>query len=122
MRASTCILAIAALCFASFNDCVVILTFTLNRSYIAANLCEQRTIPGNSCRGCCQLRKQLNNTEKQQRQDLPSKNHNDLQLFLLTAEESSVPRSSSIVSYLSAPFLPTLPCRDVDHPPNAFPV
>ena len=53
-----------SLTLACLSDCVVVLSFSLNRSYIAQNLCEKKDVPGNTCQGCCLLRKELQNEDR----------------------------------------------------------
>ncbi len=51
--------------FQSMSKLVVIINFNIHRDYIAKNLCENRDKPKMCCKGKCQLRKQLNNTENE---------------------------------------------------------
>jgi hypothetical protein len=44
---------------------VICLNFQLNRSIIAAYLCEQKDDPMSLCEGSCYLKKQLNEAEEQ---------------------------------------------------------
>ncbi|MGN6566719.1 MAG: hypothetical protein ACTHJ0_02140 [Flavipsychrobacter sp.] len=48
----------------SMNKLVVIFNYQLNKDYISKNLCENRNHPERKCCGKCYLKKQLNNTEK----------------------------------------------------------
>lgn len=48
----------------SMNKLVVILDYQINKDYISKNLCENRNHPERKCCGKCYLKKQLNNTEK----------------------------------------------------------
>jgi len=41
--------------------------FKINQEYIATNLCVQKDIEENSCQGCCQLKKEMQQTEKQEK-------------------------------------------------------
>ena len=43
------------------------LLFTANEHYIQSDLCEQRTVKGNCCRGACFLRKNLEKDEQKRR-------------------------------------------------------
>jgi hypothetical protein len=114
------IVTLVGLFVASFHDCMVILTFTLNRAYIATHLCEQRTTPGNSCQGCCQLRKQLNNEQRKEPSSLPldQKDHTDFQLLLVGNTFNSFFSSDRIYpappQHLRADPL----CCSIFHPPN----
>jgi hypothetical protein len=53
-----------------FSRWFVLLSFNLNRDYIARNLCENRTRPKMNCNGNCVLMKKLKQKEKQE-QDTP---------------------------------------------------
>ena len=42
------------------------LAFKINQDYIAKNLCVQKDIQNNSCKGCCQLKKQMEQQTEQE--------------------------------------------------------
>lgn len=42
-----------------------VINFVINYEYISKNLCEQRNIKNNCCRGKCQLKKDLSNSSKE---------------------------------------------------------
>jgi hypothetical protein len=46
-----------------FTRLGIIVSWELNRTYIAQNLCEKRAEKNNCCKGKCELRKQLKKTE-----------------------------------------------------------
>lgn len=46
-------------------------SFTLNRDYIARNLCENRTRPVLKCKGKCVLMKKLKQEDQEERASLP---------------------------------------------------
>ena len=49
----------------SFGKWVIVLDYTINKEYIAQNLCENRSKPKLHCNGKCQLAKKLAEEEKQ---------------------------------------------------------
>jgi hypothetical protein len=48
----------------------VFASFKINQEYIARNLCVEKDIEGSDCRGCCQLKKKVNE-QQEQKQQLP---------------------------------------------------
>lgn len=67
------ILNIALLLLSSFNKELVVLSFTINRSYIAQNLCENKNNPNiPHCKGKCYLKKQLKKNSEENSK-LPTK-------------------------------------------------
>jgi hypothetical protein len=50
----------------TFSRWLVLLDFECNRTYIAANLCVNRQMPGSCCKGKCYLKKQLTKDDDQQ--------------------------------------------------------
>ena len=51
--------------FQSMSKLVVIVNYEIHKDYIVKNLCENRDKPKMCCKGKCQLKKQLNNTENE---------------------------------------------------------
>ncbi len=49
----------------------IYVSFKLNQSSIAKNLCVQKEIEGNKCQGCCQLKKQLKKSDQADQRELP---------------------------------------------------
>jgi hypothetical protein len=43
----------------------------MKQDYIAKNLCVEKNVEGSSCKGCCQLKKRLNE-QQEQKKELPS--------------------------------------------------
>ena len=113
--------AILSVALACLGDCVVVLSFSVNRSYIARNLCEKKDVPGNTCQGCCLLRKELQN-EGRKEQSPPARNLKDLDDFQpVPANYPSAirsPRTGQLsFASLSVP-IPFPPGRDIAHPPE----
>ena len=112
---------LVCLTLACFSDCLVLLSFSINRSYIARNLCEKRDQPGNSCQGCCLLRKQLEK-EDQKEQSPPARSLKELDDFQPIPSEPPAairsPRCGEVI-FVSLRFtIPLPPGRDIDHPPE----
>jgi len=55
----------------AFSKWFVVISFNLNRDYIAKNLCENRYRPVLNCNGNCVLMKRMKQEEKQE-QDAPA--------------------------------------------------
>ena len=47
----------------SFTKNFIILNFSVNKKYIAKNLCVKKDVKNNCCQGKCHLKKQLNEEE-----------------------------------------------------------
>jgi hypothetical protein len=67
------ILILSILSF-QFSDLLVYISFKINQDYIAKNLCVEKDIVGSTCKGCCQLKKKLENNAKQKEQVPPAQN------------------------------------------------
>jgi|CryBogDrversion2_5_1035270.scaffolds.fasta_scaffold10908_1 hypothetical protein len=63
MRKFITILLLLGVLLQSLNKLVVVVNFKLKQDFIAKNLCENRDKPKLCCKGKCQLKKALNNTE-----------------------------------------------------------
>lgn len=123
MKSALSILTILALTLGSLRECVVVLSFALNRPFIAKNLCEKRDQPGNTCQGCCQLRKQLDNQDRRDQATASRvmKELDDLQpvvpgsIFRLLTT-----RQSQVVSMRMEAVPPLPPADQIDHPPESL--
>ena len=61
----------------TFNRAVIVLDFYANRTYIAANLCENKDKPQMNCCGKCQLKKRLNKEDNKDKQAPERRNSNE---------------------------------------------
>jgi hypothetical protein len=77
------IIAFSVLSF-QFSEGLIFLSFKLNQDYIAKNLCVEKDVAGSTCKGCCQLKKKLNE-QQEQKKELPPLPDNK-QNFNLVAE------------------------------------
>jgi hypothetical protein len=105
----------------TFSKWVLLLDFSLNRDYIAANLCENRTEPQTKCGGKCQLTKAMEKEEttpSSPAQSTKIKFAETLFPFELTAASAqnvAEKRSSPLPPYLLKRYSAPLPA--IFHPP-----
>lgn len=52
------ILTLSLLTF-QVSELLVFVSFKLNQDYIAKNLCVEKDVEGSACKGCCQLKKRM---------------------------------------------------------------
>ena len=78
------------------QDSFTIMVFEVNREYIAQNLCEQKEVENNTCKGCCQLKKQMKDHSEQE-QSNPNQGKPKLIIdFFASAIHSLCPFNPSI--------------------------
>lgn len=53
-----------------FSEGLIFLWFKINQEYISKNLCIEKDVEGSTCKGCCQLKKKLNE-QQEQKKELP---------------------------------------------------
>ncbi len=76
------IIIFAVLSF-QFSEGLIYLSFKINRDYIAKNLCVEKDVEGSTCKGCCQLKKRLDENQQKKEQLPPQLNgKNEINLFL----------------------------------------
>lgn len=46
---------------------VIVINYTLNKEYIAKNICEQKDVAESTCEGKCHLKKQLNKEDEKEK-------------------------------------------------------
>lgn len=68
------ILILSILSF-QFSDLLIFVSFKINQDYIAKNLCVEKDIEDSTCKGCCQLKKQLEKNTAQKDQVPPTQNN-----------------------------------------------
>ena len=64
------ILILAVLSF-QLSEMLIYFSFKMNQDYIAKNLCVEKDIEGSTCKGCCQLKKKLED-QQQKKEALPT--------------------------------------------------
>jgi len=67
----TAILLVFVMMISSVGKLCIIISFKINQDYIAKTQCEQRNIKNNKCRGCCQLKKEIAESDKQEQKQMP---------------------------------------------------
>jgi hypothetical protein len=72
----------------------ILINFKIHQEYIALVLCEKKDVPNNSCKGNCQLTKQLNQQQETEKQLPPDVNLKEFVLY----------HSKSIYSTQDSPF------------------
>jgi hypothetical protein len=73
----------------SFSGLLVLAGFELNKSYIAANLCENRFSPGKKCCGLCKLKKELKKDDSGKQSPTSQVNGKTAQLFFQPIQQSA---------------------------------
>jgi hypothetical protein len=82
----------------TFSTWFVVISFRLNRDYIAKNLCENRNRPALRCKGNCVLMKKMQEEEKkEQNQPAPKTEINTIVLSSRTFFTANIPVISSVI-------------------------
>lgn len=111
----------------SFNEAAVYVVFKMNQSYIAKNLCMERDNPESTCKGCCQLKKKIDQT-RQQEQNMPVSQKQQKEISAISFYLSNLTLSSfldqmkphnSICTFYNNHYA-FLSIHDFFHPPKAF--
>jgi len=91
-----------------FSDWLIFVSFKLNQDYIAKNLCVEKEVEGSTCKGCCQLKKKLDEQKEQKKDMVPlPENKQDLIFFaeslvfnLFTTETSNLLQINNFNNYV----------------------
>ena len=70
MKYLTAFILIITLFAFQFSELLVYVSFKMNQNYIAKNLCIEKDVEGSTCKGCCQLKKRMNE-QQESKKDLP---------------------------------------------------
>ena len=81
------ILLLSAVLFQSASKLLYIVNYSVNKSYIAKNLCENRNKPKMKCNGKCHLKKQLAQAEKNESQGKSDSKEKWEDLFFASFQE-----------------------------------
>ena len=68
----TLAIGLAGVLLQAFSNALVVTGYELNKEYIANHLCVNRDKPKMHCNGCCHLKKELAQNEKQQEREIGS--------------------------------------------------
>lgn len=91
------IILILAVGATSFQKAIALLDYRINKNYIAANLCVNRSLPRSCCRGKCWLNKQLQKEESNNRDNkVPTAEKNQILLFIETTPLSFFPADGKV--------------------------
>ena len=77
----TALLLLIIVAGSSFNKAIVLLDYSMNKNFIAAELCENRSMPKSCCQGKCFLKKQLQKEESNKSTSGNSKEETNIQWF-----------------------------------------
>lgn len=70
----------------SFSKMMVLINFQINKEYITKNLCVQKEVEDNCCKGSCQLKKQLD--EEAKKEQSPASNIKDVNEFQIFCQNN----------------------------------
>jgi hypothetical protein len=108
----------------TFSSWIVVITFNLNRDFIAKNLCENRDLPKLNCKGNCVLMKKMKQEQKQE-QNAPTPVKLEITSIVLSSTSFfatiDIPGLSSNIPYSNAgnSGKPIDRAADIFHPPLA---
>jgi hypothetical protein len=80
-KQSIAMLFLLAFVVQTFSKAVIVCSFYANQSYIAKNLCENRTKPKSCCAGKCQLKKKLNKDTNEDKQNTERKSGKETEVI-----------------------------------------
>ncbi|WP_295116630.1 hypothetical protein [uncultured Chitinophaga sp.] len=102
----------------TFSREIVMVEFAVNQAFIAKVLCENKARPELQCNGKCQLKKQLTNEEKKDKEGNSAKSKYEVYFEDVVAglnmEDYSV---TTHIYTVYTPQIPTPPFYPVFHPP-----
>ncbi len=77
------ILIVSGILMQNISKVIILINFHINRDYIAKNLCLQKEVEDNCCKGSCHLKEKLDDQDKkEQTPALPVfKDKNETQLY-----------------------------------------
>jgi hypothetical protein len=73
--------------FQSFSKIFILINFQINREYISKNLCVQKKVKDNCCKGSCHLKKQLKEEEK--KEESPANSLKDIKEFQIFCQNNT---------------------------------
>lgn len=86
----------------TFNRTVIVLDYYANQTYIAQNLCENRSKPQMKCKGKCQMMKKLQQEEKKDQTNPDRKMENKSEVLPADFGTYNIPYYSiNTIEYIS---------------------
>jgi len=100
VRQTIAAILIVSLFSFQFSEGLIFVSFKINQEYIAKNLCIEKDVAGSTCKGCCQLKKKLNE-QKEQKEQLPPQqtNKNDFNVFAHSFCKLQLPYNFSKINF-----------------------
>jgi hypothetical protein len=92
----------------TFSKTIILTRFVIQQDQIARSLCENRSAPEKKCCGKCQLKKRMENDQKQSPFSSTEKSLNDL-VLMNDGNEKATLFVFSVSSFLYPNFLKTAP-------------
>ena len=119
-RYLTAIILFIAIAGSSFNKIIVLLDFKLNENFIAASLCENRSMPASCCHGKCYLKKKLQKEEDGSKTGSgETRSKFEVNLFCEPCGELFLSQSiKSVFTASPATEIPAILLSSVFHPPG----
>lgn len=103
------------------HNSLTLVIFNLNQDYIAKNLCILKDIENNTCRGCCHLKKQLEEQNEQEKNAKQSKQRLVIDLFELSLfTYQPIPPSKQLIFLYKSEQLLTPIKMGIFHPPKSL--
>lgn len=125
VKFSNYIISILFLCiflFQMLSKPIIVISYYLNKDYVANELCENKSKPQMHCEGKCYLKKQLDKAKDTESSDLGDKlKKHEIQLFVYSTFTLNFEMYSTTAeaTNLYSPLLPDLSSISVFRPPQA---
>ena len=71
------------------SEMIIYVSFKINQGYIAKNLCVEKDIESSTCKGCCQLKKKLED-QQQKKEALPGNQIEKLDINFCTHQQNKL--------------------------------
>jgi len=107
----------------TFNKWLLVISFNINREYIAQKLCENRDKPKLNCKGNCVMMKKMKQEKKEQ--ELPGTNKIEVNTHVLSSKSFFASEPDPVLTSNIRRFIAFNTGRPVDrsfaffHPPSA---
>ena len=84
----------------AFSNVLVVTGYELNKDYIARNLCVNRDKPKMHCNGCCHLKKELAQNEKQDQAPSNGNKKSETEIVIIQHRHQGVAFALTLVAVL----------------------